>query len=130
MFAIASHKFDAPRQPVDRNGGDDQRKDTERGNLVIGRFAPAPICDQEDAYYWTDEGYQYLHGSQDGVDHCIPLIVLPESRRIDVKLWEAIALDSALKAVVVAFITLAVIMYAGSIGLKRTESAAVLSERV
>lgn len=123
MFAFASHQ-------IDHSGGHEQGQDAQRSHPIVGRFGPAPICDQQDTYYWTDEGYEYLRGSIDGVEHYVPLIVLPRNRATNDKLAEAVAERSVLYAIITAFIISATIVLAGSVGLPRAEHAAVVAARV
>jgi hypothetical protein len=130
MHVIASQKFQIPGQQVGRSDGQARHSDASRDELVIGRFAPAPVSNQDDGYYWTDEGYEHLRSGQYDRDHAIPHFVLTNDLRSSDGFLEAVSEKSLLVGALICCIVIGAIGLAGAVGLERAERAAVQQGRV
>jgi hypothetical protein len=130
MHVIASQKFHTPRQEPDGKAGQYQRQNTSRDELVIGRFAPAPVSNEDDGYYWTDEGYEHLRDGKSGTEYFIPRIVLTNDLRSSDGFLEAISERSLLVGACICCIVLGVIVMAGAVGLERVERSSIVDARV
>lgn len=128
MFSIASHKFDASRQQVDQSKRDDQGDDAQYGHHVVSGLLH-PVSDQQQCYYWTEEGYDHLHGTSNAFEHVLPHVFIVD-RRTDDPLLKAVVERGPLYLAIAFAICAGLIGLAGSVGLSRVEHATVIAGRV
>lgn len=129
MHAIASQKFQTPGQQVGRSNGQPEHGNASRDELIIGRFAPSPVSNQDEGYYWTDEGYEHLRAGKYELDHCIPHYVLRNDLRSSDGFLEAVSDRSILIGALICCIVMGAICLAGSFGLERAERASIVDGR-
>lgn len=129
MFSIASQKFDATRQDVDHSKRDDQGDNAQSGHLVVSGLALQPVSDQQQCYYWTDEGYDHLRGTSNAFEHVLPHVFIVDGRTDD-PLLKAMAERSPLYVAIAFAICAGLIGLAGSAGLSRVERSTIIAERV
>ena len=130
MHLIASQKFQITGKQVGRSNSEARHSDASRDELVIGRFAPAPVSNQDDGYYWTDEGYEHLRSGQYDRDHAIPHFVLTNDLRSSDGFLEAVSEKSLIVGALICCIIIGAIGIAGAVGLERAERSFTLERRV
>ncbi|TBY40867.1 hypothetical protein [Rhizobium leguminosarum] len=129
MPITASHKFDASRQQIDHDERDDQGCNSQRRHLVVSGLALQSIRNEQQCYYWTDEGYDHLRGTCNAFEHVLPHFLLSDRRTPDTVL-EAMAARGPLYAAIAIAIVAGLIGFAGSVGMERVERATEVAARV
>jgi hypothetical protein len=128
MFPIASHKLDDSRQNVDRDKREDQGHNSQSSHPVVSGLTLHAISDQQECYYWTDEGYDHLRGTSNAFEHVLPHVLL--DRRTPDTVLEAMVARGPLYAAIAFAVIAGLIGLAGSVGLERAERTAEIAARV